>query len=122
MLIHSNRLSRLAFTPLFLALSGSLFAGTISAPSGITGTAEWSDGFTATSSVELFDTFARYEYNFTGVGKGISHIILSLSLNCADDPTCVYDVEGADTDFVAKLYTEDPSNPGLPDGGLFGIK
>jgi len=122
MLKQSNTLSWLVFAPLFLAFSGSLLAGTISAPSGVIGTAEWSDGFTATSSVTLFDTYARYEYTFTGDRKGISHIILSLSANCADDPTCVYDVEGADTDFVAKLYTEGASNPGLPDGGLFGIK
>jgi hypothetical protein len=45
-----------------------------------------------------------------------------LSANCADDPTCVYDVEGAGTDYDVKLYTEGPSNPGLPDPGLFGIK
>jgi hypothetical protein len=117
-----NNLSSLVLALLFLALSGSLLAGTISSPTGIVGTADWSDGFTVTSNVTLFDTYARYEYTFEADRKGISHLILSLSANCADDPTCVYDVEGADTDYEVKLYTEGPSNPGLPDGGLFGIK
>jgi hypothetical protein len=116
--------SRLVIALFFLALSGSLLAGTISAPDDIVGTAEWANGFSVESSVELFGTYARYEYTFIGDHKGISHVILSLSANCADDATCVYDVEGAETDYEIKLYTEgkSQSNPGLPDPGLFGIK
>ena len=116
--------SRLVLALFLLALSGSLLAGTISAPDDIVGTAEWANGFSVESSVELFDTYARYEYTFIADRKGISHVILSLSGNCADDPTCVYDVEGAETDYEIKLYTEgnNQSNPGLPDIGLFGIK
>lgn len=89
-------------------------------PYSAVGTHEWDDGgFQITSTVSVFEDHAIYEYSIEAYRKGVSHLIVSLSNNCASDPGCVQD---ATSEYEVGLWHHSqPANQGIP-MPVFGVK
>lgn len=98
------------------------FTGTILGGSTLFGTAPWNTNATNLSWT-VYDSpitgLWTYEYIFSGASKSVSHVILEVSSNF----TVANIFSGTTPGYSGpNTYVQDNSNPGMPAGGVFGLK
>lgn len=94
------------------------YSGSISENNGLYGTHDWSDAVLDWTVDDVTNTnYWTYEYTFTVVSGGISHVITEVSDNFGDSN--IYD--GTTAVWDLNTYTSGPGNPGMP-SALYGLK
>lgn len=110
------------------------FSGSLSTVpiGGLVGGGSWANGGSLEWAVSFNDALQRWSYSYileVPDDPAISHFIVEVS---DDDPGPAFtsedlfgpasDPEGWISEISIRFYTSSPSNPGMPDEGIYGIK